>query len=153
MMEKSSVAGALRALARDDKGRSDTARLRDVFEEVEAALSAGVKRQAILDALNGQGFRMTLKSLESALYRIRKQRGKETRVQPTPAAQTPPTLPVASQPQGTFTSDPVAREAAADTATEAVRDALTNQQSREEKFSRYSTSTTLSKRLGQKKES
>uniref|UniRef100_UPI003F493BB2 hypothetical protein n=1 Tax=Cupriavidus taiwanensis TaxID=164546 RepID=UPI003F493BB2 len=151
-MEISSVAGALRALATDSKGRSETARLRDVFEEIEAALSAGVRRQAVLDALNAQGFRMTLKGFESAMYRIRRQRGKAIRV--SCAAQLSATPPMPPQTQTTHSKEaPVASEATADTATEAVRDALTNQQSREEKFSRYSSSTTLSKRLGQKKES
>ncbi|WP_197717926.1 hypothetical protein [Cupriavidus taiwanensis] len=147
------MAGALRALATDSKGRSETARLRDVFEEIEAALSAGVRRQAVLDALNAQGFRMTLKGFESAMYRIRRQRGKATRVSCT--AQLAATPPIPPQTQTTHSKEaPVASEATADTAaTEAVRDALTNQQSREEKFSRYSSSTTLSKRLGQKKES
>ncbi|SPA23668.1 conserved hypothetical protein [Cupriavidus taiwanensis] len=143
-MKRSSVAGALRALATDSKGRSETARLRDVFEEVEAALSAGVKRQAILDALNAQGFRMTLKSFESAMYRIRGQRRKATYISPPPPPQAQSTL--ASEPLG-------ASEATAVTTTDAVRDALTNQQSREEKFSRYSNSSTLTKRLGQRKES
>ncbi|BDB30452.1 hypothetical protein Tamer19_42230 [Cupriavidus sp. TA19] len=151
-MERSSVAGALRALATDSNGRSETARLRDVLEEVEAALSAGVKRQAILDALNAQGFRMSLKGFESALYRIRRQRGKAARVSCAGQLSTSPPMP--PQTQTTLINEaPVASAATSDTATEAVRDALTNQQSREEKFSRYSSSTTLSKRLGHKKES
>lgn len=75
-MQKNSVADVLRALATGDKARSETARLRDVVDSVESALSAGVSRVAILDALHGQGFTMTLKSFESALYRIRKQREK-----------------------------------------------------------------------------
>ncbi|WP_234417007.1 hypothetical protein [Xanthomonas fragariae] len=65
----------LRELAKGDKNRSETARLRDVIDEVEAAITAGVSRSAVLEALHGQGFTMTLKSFESALYRIRKQRG------------------------------------------------------------------------------
>lgn len=73
-MTKDSVADVLRALATGDKSRSETARLRDIVDEVEAALSAGVSRAAVLEALNGQGFTMTLKSFESALYRIRKKR-------------------------------------------------------------------------------
>lgn len=73
-MQTNSVADVLRALATGDKARSETARLRDVVDEVEAALAAGVSRAAILEALHGQGFTMTLKSFESALYRIRKQR-------------------------------------------------------------------------------
>ncbi|CAD7742101.1 MULTISPECIES: hypothetical protein [Gammaproteobacteria] len=74
-MTKTSVADVLRELAKGDKSRSETARLRDVIDEVEAAIAAGVSRSAVLEALHGQGFTMTLKSFESALYRIRKQRG------------------------------------------------------------------------------
>ncbi len=73
-MTKNSVADVLRALATGDKSRSETARLRDIVDEVEAALAAGVSRAAVLQALNDQGFTMTLKSFESALYRIRKKR-------------------------------------------------------------------------------
>jgi hypothetical protein len=76
-MTKNSVADALRELAQSNENRSETARLRDVFPEVEAALAAGVSRSAVLDALRAQGFTMTLKSFESALYRIRRrQKGK-----------------------------------------------------------------------------
>ncbi|CAH2813089.1 MAG: hypothetical protein CBARDMAM_7403 [uncultured Caballeronia sp.] len=84
-MTKTSVADVLRELAKGDKSRLETARLRDVIDEVEAALAAGVSRSAVLEALHGQGFTMTLKSFESALYRIRKQRG-----QGTPGNQTAP---------------------------------------------------------------
>ena len=73
-MTKDSVADVLRALATGDKGRSETARLRDIVDEIEAALAAGVSRAAVLETLNAQGFTMTLKSFESALYRIRKKR-------------------------------------------------------------------------------
>lgn len=72
-MDKNSVAEALRALA-GSESRSETARLREVFDEVETALSAGVSRTAILETLHEQGFTMTAKSFESALYRLRKQR-------------------------------------------------------------------------------
>ncbi|EFB0286295.1 hypothetical protein HGB69_004444 [Salmonella enterica] len=89
-MTKTSVADVLRELAKGDKSRSETARLRDVIDEVEAALAAGVSRSAVLEALHGQGFTMTLKSFESALYRIRKQRGQGTAG--TPAAPVPAPL-------------------------------------------------------------
>ena len=56
-------------------------RLRDVVAEVETAIAVGVSRAAILEALHEHGFTMTLKSFESALYRIRKQqRGKKAGV-------------------------------------------------------------------------
>lgn len=74
-MSKDSVVEALRALATSDDRRSETARLRDVFDEVEDALQAGVSRTAILETLHGQGFTMTAKSFESALYRLRRRRG------------------------------------------------------------------------------
>lgn len=76
-MQKPSIAEALRALATDDTARSETARLRDIIDDIEAALSAGVSRAAILKTLHDQGFTMTPKSFESALYRIRKQRLKK----------------------------------------------------------------------------
>ncbi len=73
-MTKDSVTSVLRSLATGDKNRSETARLRDIMDEVENALTSGVSRLAILEALNEQGFTMTIKSFESALYRIRKKR-------------------------------------------------------------------------------
>lgn len=87
-MQGNSVAEVLRALAVSDKARSETARLRDVVGEVEAALSAGVSRAAVLAALHAQGFTMTPKSFESALYRLRKKRqeGGTKQVPPTPGA-------------------------------------------------------------------
>ena len=85
-MTKDSVADVLRALATGNKSRSETARLRDLVDEVEATLAAGVSRAAVLGALNDQGFTMTLKSFESALYRIRKKR-----IQPPLATSKSPT--------------------------------------------------------------
>jgi hypothetical protein len=96
-MNKNTVAEALRALATSDKSRSDTARLRDVFDDVEIALKAGVSRAAILETLHTQGFVMTAKSFESAIYRLRKKRGSSkatpdvTPPEPvTPAINAPP---------------------------------------------------------------
>lgn len=109
-MTKDSVADVLRALATGDKSRSETARLRDIVDEVEAALAAGVSRAAVLQALNDQGFTMTLKSFESALYRIRKKR-----IQPAkPAAkfghdQAQPASQPAQAPQEEPAKDPQAR--------------------------------------------
>ncbi|EBK6840275.1 hypothetical protein DQ661_25365 [Salmonella enterica] len=105
-MTKTSVADVLRELAKGDKSRSETARLRDVIDEVEAALAAGVSRSAVLDALHGQGFTMTLKSFESALYRIRKQRGQGTAG--TPAAPVPAPLGHDQTPGDTASAAPAA---------------------------------------------
>ncbi|CEI18813.1 hypothetical protein ACWJKH_00020 (plasmid) [Xanthomonas axonopodis pv. cassiae] len=95
-MTKTSVADVLRELAKGDKSRSETARLRDVIDEVEAAIAAGVSRSAVLEALHGQGFTMTLKSFESALYRIRKQRGQGAVASPT----APPAVPLRHDEKG-----------------------------------------------------
>ncbi|KGH00004.1 hypothetical protein P245_03260 [Comamonas thiooxydans] len=96
-MQKESVADVLRSLARGDQNRSETARLRDVFPDVEAALQAGVSRAAVLEALHGQGFKMNLKSFESALYRIRRQKAK-TAEPGAPFTQDTPPPPTAHQP-------------------------------------------------------
>lgn len=93
-MQENNVADVLRGLATGNSARSETARLRDVLGEVEAALSAGVNRSAILEALRAGGFTMTLKSFESALYRIRRQRGQSSAM-PSPApGPRPPSTPV-----------------------------------------------------------
>lgn len=87
MMEKNDIESVLRQLATSDESRSETARLRDIFDSVEAAQRAGVSRAKILEALHGKGFTLTLKSFESALYRIRKQKAKTpaTKIPPAPA--------------------------------------------------------------------
>lgn len=92
-MQNNSAADVLRALAQGDATRSETARLRDVFGEVEGALAAGVSRAAILEALHGQGFTMTPKAFESALYRIRKARAKQGQAKSAPASPAAPAAP------------------------------------------------------------
>lgn len=84
-MSKDGLAAVLHALATDTKGRPETARLRDVFDDVEIALGAGVTHAAVLQALHDQGFRMGMASFRSALYRIRKERADQ---QPAPARTT-----------------------------------------------------------------
>ena len=59
-------------LKNDPNSKSETARLRQIFAEVEGALSAGVSREKIVEVLQQQGFSMGLKSFDSALYRIRR---------------------------------------------------------------------------------
>jgi len=56
-----------------------------VFDEVEGALNAGVSRAAILETLHGQGFTMTAKSFESALYRLRRRQGADEKTKPVHA--------------------------------------------------------------------
>lgn len=75
-MTSSKMRSALQALAQGNEHRSVIARVRDVFEDIEAALAAGVSRKAIVDALAEQGLTLSLRSLDNALYAIRKQRRK-----------------------------------------------------------------------------
>lgn len=73
-MSETDIAARLQALASDDKRRPETARLRDVFDDVERALKAGVPQAAVLAELHEAGFTMTIASFKSALQRIRKER-------------------------------------------------------------------------------
>ena len=68
----------LETLANGAENRSKTARLRDVIQQVETALHAGVKRTIIRDELAAQGLDMTLQTFDSALKRIRRERTKLT---------------------------------------------------------------------------
>ncbi len=88
-MDNDRVASALRDLG-NSESRTEAARLREVFPHIEAALAAGVSRNAILDTLHGQGFKMNLKTFDNAIYRLRKKAAsgidkKATIVSATPA--------------------------------------------------------------------
>jgi hypothetical protein len=130
-MDRNSVADVLRGLAEGDKARSKTARLRDVIDEVETALAAGVSRAAILEALHSQGFTMTLKSFESALYRIRRQRNKEGGKAP----QRTPEKPVERQKEAAAEPAPKPAETAPETDEEGGR--LSAKQKRERLADQY----------------
>ena len=75
-MDRKAIAERLRALASDDKKRSKAARLRDVIDDVEAALAAGVPRASVVEELTKHGLEMTLATFETTLKRIRQKRGK-----------------------------------------------------------------------------
>lgn len=66
---------ALKNLAKGER-RSEMARLRDVFLQIEETLRAGASRADVLDALHEQGFQMKSRSFQSALYRLRKEKMK-----------------------------------------------------------------------------
>ncbi|QSY07363.1 hypothetical protein J2A69_02075 [Burkholderia pseudomallei] len=53
---------------------SKIARLRVLYDHIDAALRRGAKRQDVLDVLNADGFSMTMASFKSALQRIRAER-------------------------------------------------------------------------------
>lgn len=55
--------------------RSETAKIRDIFDDIENSLKAGVTRKTVFKALQDNGFdRLTFNGFVGALYRIRKER-------------------------------------------------------------------------------
>lgn len=93
-MDRKAVSERLRALASDDKKRSKAARLREVMDDVEAALAAGVTRADVLDALKAHGLEMSLATFETTLKRIR---AKYRRSPARPTVSNPPSQVVASK--------------------------------------------------------
>lgn len=67
---KEDIVNALRNLTPS----TDTARLRESFSEVDAALRSGVSREAVWKALKERGFTFTLNAFNSAVTRIRKEK-------------------------------------------------------------------------------
>ncbi len=86
-MGKSTLADRLRKLAANDQNRSKTARVREVIDEIEAALAAGVSRQKVLDALAEDGLVMSMRTFETTLKRIRRAGGGKPARATTPRAQ------------------------------------------------------------------
>lgn len=72
-MDQTEVVAALRALA-SSAARNDTARLREVFDEVEETIKAGVSAAKVHETLVAQGFKMKFSAFQNALFRIRKER-------------------------------------------------------------------------------
>ncbi|MFA5170257.1 MAG: hypothetical protein WC426_01730 [Sulfuriferula sp.] len=73
---KYELAEALRKAAVGN-ARSKVARLREVFDEVEAARTAGVSHKKIVEALASRGLEFDLGTFEITRYRIAKEREKK----------------------------------------------------------------------------
>lgn len=73
-MDKDAVADGLRALARDNSKRTKAGCLREVLDDIEAALAAGVSQTAIVNELNRHGLGISLATFVTTLKRLRKQR-------------------------------------------------------------------------------
>ena len=75
-MTEKTLSEKLRLLANHDLERSKSARLRDVYDDVELALAAGVSKEKILKQLAEDGLIFTLDAFNTTLQRIRnKQKG------------------------------------------------------------------------------
>jgi len=78
---------ALRELDRHGDVKSKRAQLEEVFDEVEARLSQGVRRKHVMAALQEGGLVFTLRSFETTYARIKKRRERNSgRQQPTALA-------------------------------------------------------------------
>lgn len=120
-MDDQNISEKLEALAKG-KNRSDTAKLRGIFEQVEAALYAGALRADVYLALKESGFSFTFESFELAIYRIRKERGAiQATLKPLPASETSNQLPAAETPPLTTGFHKVLEQIAANNRTEDPR--------------------------------
>jgi len=74
-MDKKALSDQLHELARS-ANRSKAAQLRDVIDEIEVALAAGVPRSAVLHVLSAHGLQMTMATFETTLRRNRAARAR-----------------------------------------------------------------------------
>lgn len=73
--KKNNAIDALVRLADGVDGKSEAAKLREVIESVELALSSGVCRKKVLETIRELlGISMSMKTFEKNLYRIRKKK-------------------------------------------------------------------------------
>lgn len=89
IMDKKLASERLRALASNDQNRSKAARLRDVIDDVEAVLAAGVTRADVVAELGALGLEMSLATFETTLKRLRQKRGKALSARTVPTGLAP----------------------------------------------------------------
>lgn len=73
-MSIESMREKLRELAENGPWRSETAGIAHLLESIEKALAVGVRRKEILETLHKCGYTLTLRGLETSLYRLRKRK-------------------------------------------------------------------------------
>lgn len=71
-MSQDAVKKELAALMNNDADKTDMAKLRLIYDQVEATLDAGVRREKVLDLLKKHGIKMNINTFNNAMYRIRK---------------------------------------------------------------------------------
>jgi hypothetical protein len=81
-MDRDIAADRLRHLASDSAKRTKAARPRDVFQQIEGALEAGVSQTIILDELRAMGLDVNPDTFRSTLRRLRQR-------QPAPSTEMP----------------------------------------------------------------
>lgn len=79
---KKNAIEALVKLADGMDGKSETAKIREVIDSIELALSSGVHREKVFDTLRESlGIKMNFRTFETTLHRIRKKR-KQDNIKP-----------------------------------------------------------------------
>lgn len=76
-MDKNKISAALEKLKSEDKTRSNTAKIRDLIDVIETAISSGISLEAIYSELKKEGLDQTFHSFKNSLYRIRNPRSKK----------------------------------------------------------------------------
>jgi hypothetical protein len=80
-MDKSRIKEVMEELSRGSKNRPATARLKDIYGDIEIALFAEVNIEAIWQVLQDcEDYKMPLATFKSALDRIKKERSKKNRL-------------------------------------------------------------------------
>lgn len=73
-MDSIEISEQLKKLATDNEKRTKSSRLNDVFDDVENALKNGISRKSVIELLAKNGLKLSMKSFESTLARLRKKR-------------------------------------------------------------------------------
>lgn len=71
-MTKITLGEQIQKLIKDESNRSKAARFREVYKDIEAALSAGIPIETVHKTLVKNGLNLTLESFRTTLYRTRK---------------------------------------------------------------------------------
>lgn len=115
IMDTTATISELRALAAGAQ-RPAAARLRDLFDEVQAAIRAGVRRAVIRDALARNGLDMPFSTFTRTLARIRKERGVMSGRSHASSPETGPAVRQAENAQAPASAHPSASAPAIDAA-------------------------------------
>lgn len=79
-MDKSRIKEVMEELSRGSKNRPATARLKDIYDDIEIALFAEVNIEAIWQVLQDcEDYKMPLATFKSALDRIKKERSEQNK--------------------------------------------------------------------------
>ena len=73
-MDINKLSETIRSLATNEKKRKKIAQLRDIFDDIEIALAAGVTKSILHEELNNSGFEINFNTFINGIKIIRKER-------------------------------------------------------------------------------